>query len=1330
MHWLTRIRRGVFQLIAGTLVLLAVLVGVARLALLEAPRLAGDVRRGVFDATGFDLSFTELTAGVSVHGPELRLSDVGVGWPDGTAVAAAGEVAVALDVWAALSRGKLRPSRLYLADSAFDIRISEDGQILVQGVSLQQYLPADTGSRAVPDIRLAIENVAVTFADSRRSGEVFAARIDDAEATVADGLVEARLDLVPEATLGRRLEVAGRVPLELLRDPQNYRGKERWQLQGRAQDFRLDPWLRLVDVRDAPIIGSDGTAEAAVEFVGREPVSALAELNVENVILTQPAEQPVSFDRISGEVAWSRDAQGWRASGEQVVIERGGDAWPAGAVSLDYRGDAGPGAQLAADIEFMRLQDLLPVARTFAADQLRDAGVTGQLAGDLSAVKLTLALRDGQPGDYAIAADFKDLAYISEADALSLTGFSGSVSATRDGGQLSLRAKQAEVFLGKLFRERWPLTSVNGLAVWRANADGYRLIANDLDIATPEGRGRASLELQTDLQFTSPVIDLTATASMDDTNQAIRYLPRVIPDQVVDWLRDGLRGGRAPAADFRLRGPLREFPFRQDEGEFRIEVEFADGALDYAPGWPGVDAASGHLVFENESLYSTDNDFMLGRQRVRDVSLMIADLRQGVVELEGGGAVELESVLHFVQNSPLAGQLGPVLAELRATGPAAASAVVVLPVRDLDAWTLTGELDLQGGSVWLTGLEPRFTELDGTVRIRNRFLSSDDLAAQLLDESVDIRIRPDTTSEAEWSHRAVVTGQMPYLKLEAASGLPRLSKLSGRAAVTAVALFPAYRPDAAPFKLQLSSDLVGIVSNLPEPLGKRSVEAEALSAEVRFPERNHADLTVKLERGLLAQLEFASRDDRWRFERGAAGLNTPPPVYKGAGGLVVSGVVEQLDLGAWTAAFAEPNVAAGAAPAASGGRTRWQDYFDRMDLDIGELTALGYRFPDVVLGAGFMANAWEVDLAGPSLSGRLQVPYDFVASERIDFDMRRLLLVDGVRSPAVKGDENPYSPLDLPAIRGTADEFALGTLRFGSLEADIERTPRGLQSRVLVTRSPSFSVQVAGDWLVIDNAQRSRLRVEMNSTDMEQTLRTLGYSPLVDAEEGRLVADLLWEGGPGEGLLYASTGTVDFSITDGEVKDIDPGTGRILGLLSITSLPRRLALDFSDMTDEGLVFDSLRGRFRIDFGDAWTCNLSLEGEVADMAIVGRTGIRREDYEQVAVVRPHVSNLIPVSAAFLGGPTVGIATLLVAQVFKKPLSGIGESYYTVSGDWSSPDIRKAQRSELDTTAFGDCESQLPTLSPEEVAALEDLINTTNQNAPPADGAPNPADTESQ
>jgi uncharacterized protein YhdP len=160
----------------------------------------------------------------------------------------------------------------------------------------------------------------------------------------------------------------------------------------------------------------------------------------------------------------------------------------------------------------------------------------------------------------------------------------------------------------------------------------------------------------------------------------------------------------------------------------------------------------------------------------------------------------------------------------------------------------------------------------------------------------------------------------------------------------------------------------------------------------------------------------------------------------------------------------------------------------------------------------------------------------------------------------------------------------------------------------------------------------------------------------------------------------------------GQFLPVEPGGGRFVGLLSIAALPRRLGLDFSDVTDKGLAFDQVTGEFRLDKGNAFTCNLGLEGPVTDIGILGRVSIRDRSYDQLAVVRPHVSDVLAVGG-FVGGPVVGSTVLLISQIFRKPLSSLGETYFRVTGSWDEPVVSKVQKSEVDLTPFRDCERYL-------------------------------------
>jgi uncharacterized protein YhdP len=117
-----------------------------------------------------------------------------------------------------------------------------------------------------------------------------------------------------------------------------------------------------------------------------------------------------------------------------------------------------------------------------------------------------------------------------------------------------------------------------------------------------------------------------------------------------------------------------------------------------------------------------------------------------------------------------------------------------------------------------------------------------------------------------------------------------------------------------------------------------------------------------------------------------------------------------------------------------------------------------------------------------------------------------------------------------------------------------------------------------------------------------------------------------------------------------------------------------LALDFSDLTDKGFAFDTIRGDFDLHDGSAFTDNVLVKGPAAEIGLIGRIGLKSKDYDQTAVVTGNVSSSLPL-AAFAAGPVVGGAVLLFTQVFKQPLKGLARGYYRITGNWDNPTVER-------------------------------------------------------
>jgi uncharacterized protein YhdP len=267
----------------------------------------------------------------------------------------------------------------------------------------------------------------------------------------------------------------------------------------------------------------------------------------------------------------------------------------------------------------------------------------------------------------------------------------------------------------------------------------------------------------------------------------------------------------------------------------------------------------------------------------------------------------------------------------------------------------------------------------------------------------------------------------------------------------------------------------------------------------------------------------------------------------------------------------------------------------------------------------------------------------------------------------------PGDPRAIPALNFYAAELVLGERQFGDVQATLVKLDDGISLTQLSVAGGNFNASATGEWRGRD-AGLGRIEGTLTSSDVQATLKELGYIPVIEAKTGRMDFDLNWVGAPTEDAMSQATGHVQLSLDKGQIVGLKPGAGRVLGLTSVAALRRRLMLDFSDLTDKGLAFDTVRGDFDVRDGSAYTDNVLVKGPAAEIGLIGRVGLKNKDYDQIAVVTGSVGNSLPL-AALAGGPVVAGAVLLFTQVFKQPLKGMARGYYRITGSWDNPIVER-------------------------------------------------------
>jgi uncharacterized protein YhdP len=215
--------------------------------------------------------------------------------------------------------------------------------------------------------------------------------------------------------------------------------------------------------------------------------------------------------------------------------------------------------------------------------------------------------------------------------------------------------------------------------------------------------------------------------------------------------------------------------------------------------------------------------------------------------------------------------------------------------------------------------------------------------------------------------------------------------------------------------------------------------------------------------------------------------------------------------------------------------------------------------------------------------------------------------------------------------------------------------------------------------------EHSKFELNLSADDLGKLLDAFGYTGVVAGGATGVEFNGQWPGSPAAFSLARASGKLSAKVGQGRILEVDPGAGRLFGLISLNAIPRRLSLDFSDLFKSGFSIDSMEGTFELAAGNATTQDLEVKSPAAEINIKGRTGIAARDYDQEMIVLPRTSVVLPVVGALTAGPVGAAAGALVQNFLSKPLKNAARARYHVTGSWDKPEITLIERNEARAAA---------------------------------------------
>jgi uncharacterized protein YhdP len=334
------------------------------------------------------------------------------------------------------------------------------------------------------------------------------------------------------------------------------------------------------------------------------------------------------------------------------------------------------------------------------------------------------------------------------------------------------------------------------------------------------------------------------------------------------------------------------------------------------------------------------------------------------------------------------------------------------------------------------------------------------------------------------------------------------------------------------------------------------------------------------------------------------------------------------------------------------------------DMSIKKLTIFGQQVDDLHLTIKNTDGELRAKLDSAALKGLINVPHDMENHAlKMDLDYWHLNS-DG---SAGSGDIDPRS---LPAIQARSKQVTYKNRKFGSVVLETTKLVEGLRLEKLYVKPRSTNISGFGKWVIENGVQNSQFDFHLDSKNLGNTMIDLGYKDSLRGGDGKVDVNFSWPGSLVNVNLPELQGKVHFSLSNGRLLEYDPlGGASILGLFSIQTLPRRLLLDFSDLFDKGLSFDSIKGDLSIEDGDAFTNNFRMEGSSVSAIVAGRIGLDSQDYDQLIKVKLHVADI----ASFVGLLIASPWTIIIPQLLKDDINDATTLEYSLTGKWENPVI---------------------------------------------------------
>jgi uncharacterized protein (TIGR02099 family) len=912
------------------------------------------------------------------------------------------------------------------------------------------------------------------------------------------------------------------------------------------------------------------------------------------------------------------------------------------------------------DGSYLNLNDV--TALGFLHEKTAEFIQTQKPAGELNAVHVEYS----QQALTHVSARFNDIVIEKSEQIPGITGLSGNLNWQDSNGHIAFNSQNTTVYPSSLYKEALFFDSISGNISWQQaenltlNFHGFRVWNDDFLI---------DLNGQVINSEASTFSDVELALEQVRVNQWKKYVPQqILSDDFREWSKGAFLQGVVDKGTLKLKGDLAQFPFhKQDQqGEFKFDLDTQGMELHFGEGWPNLKNVNAVIHGDEHKLTIMGDSGTIADVGINQATTIIERylVDKPVLTTKGSLTGTTQQALNFLKVSPLKARFGEITELLKAKGTSDIDLNLLVPLTNVNSALADGFVKFNDTQLDITqDIGLRVNNINGKLFYNNDGVEAKGIKGKLFAKPIVVDVSPTNTATlVEVRGKASVNDvNKQWDDLLPNFFVGETNYLAG------ITIFET-QPGKFDLTVNVQSNLTGVDIKMPAPLGKHATDIRPFSIDIKAYKQTGLHYQIDYDRQLNVALAVDENVSSGEVRLGGAKASLPQS------GFALKGVVPELDLDDWL------NWQASLETTQQGGAFT---SLDTVSLNIDKLAGLEQNISNLALVAERAAQDWRVNIHSDQIKGRINWPIDQQTKVPASFDF------DYVHFNL------PQSKLKLlsddkrgrlwPSVNFFSRHVQIDDMKLGEVSLLATRQNSRWIVDAGILKSDTINASVKGYWEQTTQQDLSQFMFKASSRDLKGFLADLGYQQVIEADKIDVTLDVNWDGSPTAFARENLIGDFNISVKKGKLIEVEPGAaGRIFGLMSIATIPRRLALDFSDLFSKGFHFQSIVGDFKLDKGIATTDNLSMLGDSATIDVTGPVNMIDKTYNQTVTVTPNVSSALPVAGAVAGGPVglgVGAALLLADKLadslFGKEIVNVISYRYALTGPWDEPELT-AQR----------------------------------------------------